>query len=110
MERGQFLNLLRASFEFCEEARKDGRVMAYGLATWDSLRVPPEHKLYFSLQDAVKLAEDVGGSEHGFRAIQLPVNAHMREAWEQNWQLMDTIGAEKEQISVKDAASKVSYI
>jgi Predicted oxidoreductases of the aldo/keto reductase family len=32
------------------------------------------------LEDVVKLAQEVGGSEHGFRFIQLPFNLHFDQA------------------------------
>lgn len=107
VEPEEFWRQLRRAFEFCEAARKDGRIMVYGMATWDSLRVPPEHKLYVSLHEVVHLAEEVGGINHGFRGIQLPVNAHMREAWEEKWQDVDDSSGGKEKVTTLEAAAKV---
>ena len=54
------------------EAVADGRIAAWGLATWDGLRVPPEHPEHLSLAAMLDLAEEVGGAGHHFRAVQLP--------------------------------------
>ncbi len=42
------------------------RPQAYGLATWDCFRKPPEQG-GLQLQHIVKLAEGMGGTNHGFR-------------------------------------------
>ena len=43
---------------------------------------------HMSLQDVVDVAVELGGDNHGFKAVQLPINLYMREAWEQPWQLV----------------------
>ncbi|GMH42510.1 hypothetical protein BSKO_10429 [Bryopsis sp. KO-2023] len=83
-----FFRRLRAAFETLEELRKSGKIRAYGMATWDSFRVPPQHKMYVSLEKVVELAREVGGVGHGFRYIQLPVNLKMPEAWLEKWQVV----------------------
>lgn len=86
-----FFARLSEAFEFCEKARKDGKIRAYGLATWSCFRSPPqETNSHLSLSHVVSLAEKIGGEDHGFSAIQLPINTHMREAWEQKWQPLMT--------------------
>jgi hypothetical protein len=50
-----------------------GKIVYYGLATWDCFRVPPDHPSYLSLDEVVRLATKVGGARHGFRFVQLPV-------------------------------------
>ena len=91
--------------------------MAYGLATWDCFRVPPDHKLYVSLEQVVKLAEEVSrsgggggggdGSSHGFRAIKLPVNTGMFEAFLEKWQSIDDGKGGVENVTLLEAAKKV---
>ncbi|MED5275713.1 MAG: aldo/keto reductase, partial [Thermoproteota archaeon] len=39
-----------------------------------------DNAMFLSLEDVVKLAQDVGGNEHGFRFIQLPFNLHYDQA------------------------------
>jgi len=36
--------------------------------------------MFLSLENVVKLAQDVGGTDHGFRFIQLPFNLHFDQA------------------------------
>ena len=72
-----FLERLHMAFTWLEEARKQGRIRAYGLATWDCFRKPPlvlsaAASGYMQLQRIVNLAKEVGGSEHGFRCAAQP--------------------------------------
>ena len=50
------------------------------MATWTCFRVPPGNEEYLSLEEVVKVAEKVGGPQHGFRFIQLPYNLSYSEA------------------------------
>ncbi|HXE75609.1 MAG TPA: aldo/keto reductase [Candidatus Xenobia bacterium] len=79
--RPEFLERMRAAFERLEEAVKSGAVGCYGVATWDGFRRPPKALDYLSLEELVKLAEEVGGEEHHFKAVQLPFNLAMPEAY-----------------------------
>ncbi len=79
--RAEFMRRLRLAFEFYEKARTEGRLRTYGMATWNCFRAEPEQDgEYLSLETVVKLAEEVGGSDHGFRFIQLPFNLAFTEA------------------------------
>ncbi|TMA33350.1 MAG: aldo/keto reductase [Deltaproteobacteria bacterium] len=63
--RPEFQRRLRAAFESLERACTDGRIAAYGLATWNGFRLEPD---------------DAGGTSNHFRAVQLPFNIEMDEA------------------------------
>jgi len=63
-----------------EGAVTDGKIARWGLATWDGLRVPPEHPEHLSLDETAKVAEEVAGKDHHFAAVQLPVNLAMAQA------------------------------
>jgi aryl-alcohol dehydrogenase-like predicted oxidoreductase len=76
-----FREVLRAAFEACEELRSAGKIRAYGCATWNGLRVPPDAPDHLSLEDLLSIAEGVAGREHGFRWVQLPLNLAMPEAF-----------------------------
>ena len=80
MSKPQFLENLKKVFEFYESKRKEGKIKFYGMATWECFRSNSDNPLYLSLEDVVKLAQEVGGSEHGFRFIQLPFNLHFDQA------------------------------
>ncbi len=79
-----FLFNLKRAFEAYEEARQEGKLRYYGMATWNSFRVEPTHPEYVSLEDVVSLAIEVGGEDHGFRYIQLPFNLAFTEALTNN--------------------------
>ena len=70
-----------------EALRSSGKLLYYGLATWDCFRQAPGGTSYLSLAEVVVLAAQVGGPNHGFRFVQLPINAAMPEAWSQKWQV-----------------------
>jgi len=80
VDRPTFRVRLVKAVEALEEAADAGRIGAWGLATWDGLRVPPEHPEHLSLADARRVAEEVAGARHHFAAVQLPVNLAMAQA------------------------------
>jgi len=84
--RDRFLVQLKNAFATCEQLRLEGKLVYYGLATWEALRHTPTHPFYLSLEDVVRVAVEAGGKHHGFRFVQLPINAQMPEAWVEPWQ------------------------
>lgn len=78
--RDEFRRRLLAAFEVLEGAASEGRLALYGAATWNGFRVPPAESSHLSLLELLRLAEEVGGSAHRFRVIQLPYNLAMPEA------------------------------
>lgn len=78
----EFGRRLRSAFERLEEERERGAISAYGLATWEALRAPLDDPVHVALEDLVRLAEELGGADHGFRYVQLPFNRLMPEAAE----------------------------
>jgi aryl-alcohol dehydrogenase-like predicted oxidoreductase len=71
---------LRTAFSTMEEAVARGDIGVYGIATWDELRLPPGDPGHLSIEDLVRIAKDVAGEGHHFRAVQLPINLAMPEA------------------------------
>ncbi len=94
--RAELMRRLRAAFAALEAERASGRIAAYGLATWDSLHVTPEHPSRLDLQDAVDAACDVGGAAHGLRFIQLPVGAATPAPFTQRWHAARPAGAPRD--------------
>ncbi len=78
--REEFLNRVRAAFEFLEEAASLGQIQFYGTATWNGYRQSPGSRDYLSLAEMVKIAREVGGESNRFRVVQLPCNLAMPEA------------------------------
>jgi aryl-alcohol dehydrogenase-like predicted oxidoreductase len=81
VDRDEFTRRLRAAFETFEEAVATGKIARYGTATWNGYREPPESPGLLMLADVVAVAREVGGPDHHFRAIQLPYNLAMTEAF-----------------------------
>jgi aryl-alcohol dehydrogenase-like predicted oxidoreductase len=80
VDRPTFRARLAKAVEALEEAATAGRIGLWGLATWDGLRVPPEHPEHLSLGELREVAEEVAGREHHFAAVQLPLNLAMAQA------------------------------
>jgi aryl-alcohol dehydrogenase-like predicted oxidoreductase len=66
-DHGRFQVRLRAAAEALEQAASEGKIAAWGLATWDGLRVPPSHPDHMALADV-------------FTAAQAPLNIVMAQA------------------------------
>jgi len=75
----EFWKRLRAAFEFLEQCVAHGRLRNYGVATWNGFRAEPDSDGYHSLDKIVEAARDVGGADHHFRFLQLPLNLAMPE-------------------------------
>jgi aryl-alcohol dehydrogenase-like predicted oxidoreductase len=72
---------IQQAFEACEGFVRAGKIRAYGVATWNGLRVPPGRPDHLSLERLLAAAEAAGGRDHHFRWIQLPLNLALPEAF-----------------------------
>lgn len=77
----EFHRRLAAAFEFLESAVAAGKIAMYGTATWNGYRVPSGSREFLSLERIVQTAREVGGEDHHFKVVQLPVNLAMVEAF-----------------------------
>ena len=79
-----FYERLVDAFETFEVYRKEGKIVSYGLATWNGFREETGSQFLLQLEKVVQAAEAaadrVQASKHGLRAIQLPFNIAMTEA------------------------------
>jgi len=75
IEERVFDQRLEAAFRFLQGAVKDGKIRAYGIASWNAFRLTPDNPAHMSLQKAKSIARRAanGGRDH-FHFIQLPVN------------------------------------
>lgn len=80
LDRARFIDVIRAAFAELESQVAAGKVGAYGCATWGGFRVFAANRNHLSLPELLSAARDVGGENHHFRAVQLPVNLAMTEA------------------------------
>ena len=76
----QFLDRLREAFAMLESRCDGGDVARYGCATWNGFRVTRGTRGHLELADLVAAARDVGGEDHRFRVVQVPINLAMPEA------------------------------
>jgi aryl-alcohol dehydrogenase-like predicted oxidoreductase len=80
VSEAEFYHRLQSAFERLEQKRGENKLRYYGVATWNGFRTPVDSAEHHSLSRMVELARQVGGDDHGFRFIQLPLNLAMPEA------------------------------
>lgn len=78
--RAAFRDRVAAAFAFLEAAVTDGKIAAYGMATWNAFREDVRSAGYLSLEDMISIARETAGEDHHFRFVQLPFNLAMPEA------------------------------
>jgi aryl-alcohol dehydrogenase-like predicted oxidoreductase len=80
LDRPRFIPVVREAFAALERQVKRGVIGVYGCATWNGFRVPSDARNHLSLEELVSIAREVGGTQHHFKVIQLPINLAMTEA------------------------------
>jgi len=80
LAREEFDQRLLRAFEALEQAVAVGKIRLYGTATWNGYRNESNARDYLSLSHVVGLAEKIGGKQHHFKVVQLPLNLGMSEA------------------------------
>jgi aryl-alcohol dehydrogenase-like predicted oxidoreductase len=80
VDRSKFVSVMTAAFSTLQQQVDKGTIGCYGCSTWNGFRVAPEARNHLSLEELVAIARDVGGENHGFKVIQLPINLVMTEA------------------------------
>jgi aryl-alcohol dehydrogenase-like predicted oxidoreductase len=79
--RAEFLDRMLAAFQLLERKVDEGKIRIYGTATWNGYRQAADAQTYLSLSELHDVAIRAGGTQHHFRAIQLPYNLAMPEAF-----------------------------
>ncbi|MFT4884082.1 MAG: aryl-alcohol dehydrogenase-like predicted oxidoreductase [Natronomonas sp.] len=84
-DRETVYDKLEDAFVRLEERADAGDINHYGVATWEAFRVPQDHEKYLSLPEVVSRArtasDRAGTTATHFRAVQLPFNVHMADAF-----------------------------
>jgi aryl-alcohol dehydrogenase-like predicted oxidoreductase len=101
VDRKEFNSRLKKAFVALEEAVTEGKIRSYGTATWNAFRLAPESADAVQLTQVLRVAQDAGGAEHHFRAVQFPFNFAMPEALLNKTQALDG-----SQVPLLHAASK----
>jgi aryl-alcohol dehydrogenase-like predicted oxidoreductase len=102
VDRPTFLGRMRAAFQLLEAAVGEGKIRCYGTATWNGYRQPPSARDYLSLAELERIAREIAGDRHHFRAVQLPYNLAMTEAFTSQNQ---AVGGET--VSLMEAARRL---
>ena len=85
LSRDQVLERIGRAFTRLEYYRSKGVIRFYGLATWNSFRVPEKADAFLDLGELTDLAKKaaveigINQDEHGFRFIQAPLSMSLRE-------------------------------
>jgi len=90
LDRPAFLDVMRNAFATLESQAQKGTIGVYGCASWNGFRVSPDAKTHLALEELVAIARDVGGENHHFKVVQLPINLAMTEAVRSPTQCVDT--------------------
>jgi aryl-alcohol dehydrogenase-like predicted oxidoreductase len=69
-----FYGRIEAAFVLFETLRKEGKIVSYGIASWNGFLYEEDHTEYVSLSKVVQIAQKVGGEDHGFKYLQSPFN------------------------------------
>ncbi len=80
VSREEFNRRMEAAFSFLEKKVEERLIRFYGTATWDGYRNRTQHPAHLDLEELTVMARSVGGENHHFRVIQLPLNLAMPEA------------------------------
>ncbi|MBZ5516084.1 MAG: aldo/keto reductase [Acidobacteriia bacterium] len=80
VSREEFYRRLRAAFEALEKSVAENKIRMYGAATWNAFRQSPNDGEAISLAEVLRIAAEVGGENHHFRALKLPFNFAMPQA------------------------------
>lgn len=80
VSESEFYKRLALAFAVFEQNRADGKIKRYGVATWNGFRQGFGAPDRLDLEKILKVAREVGGEDHGLKAIQLPYNLAMLEA------------------------------
>ncbi|MEW5832877.1 MAG: aldo/keto reductase [Campylobacterota bacterium] len=74
VDKETFYERIEGAFREFEALRSEGKIVAYGVASWNGFLYEEEHTEYVSLGAIVNIARRVGGAEHGFKYLQAPFN------------------------------------
>jgi aryl-alcohol dehydrogenase-like predicted oxidoreductase len=78
--RDEFHRRIAGAFALLESAVAEGKIGAYGIATWNAFREDTKSPSCLALEEIVSIARKAAGEDHHFRFVQLPFNLAMPEA------------------------------
>jgi aryl-alcohol dehydrogenase-like predicted oxidoreductase len=81
VDRATFRKRIQLAFAHLEDEVSSGRLVGYGVSSWQGVRRAPMAADYLSLEILMELAEAVAGKSHHFVAIQFPLNVGLPDAF-----------------------------
>lgn len=72
---------IKEAFRLFEALVAEGKIRAYGIASWNAFLYEEGHTEYLSLSDIVALAREAGGEGHHFKYVQSPFNMVKHHAY-----------------------------
>tara|TARA_Y100000590_G_C15718229_1_gene1012636 strand:+ start:1522 stop:2781 length:1260 start_codon:yes stop_codon:yes gene_type:complete len=64
-------------FSWLESEREKGRIIKYGIASWNGFRRRKSSKSYIDFEKICSIAKEAGGKENGFSYVEAPLNIGM---------------------------------
>lgn len=89
LTRPEFLERFKAAAAWFEEKVAQGKIRAWGLATWSGFRVAADARVHLSLGELMDQVGEVVEEYHNLGFIQLPFGLGALEAWTMDNQLLD---------------------
>ena len=74
VNRAMVMERIKEAFRLFESLVEEGKIRAYGIASWNAFLYEEGHAEYLSLSEIVQMAVEVGGESHHFKYIQSPFN------------------------------------
>jgi aryl-alcohol dehydrogenase-like predicted oxidoreductase len=102
VDRSTYYEMLAQVFQLYEDFRQKGKINFYGMATWNCFTSKENSESYLSLKEVIKIANDVGGNNNGFKFIQLPFNMYLTEPYTFRNQPVET----SSKVTLLEAAQK----
>lgn len=80
-DRESVMERIKEAFILFESLVEEGKIRAYGIASWNAFLYEPGHTEYLSLLEVYNLAKEAGGESHHFKYVQSPFNLVKTEAY-----------------------------
>lgn len=74
LPREELIQRLQTAFKTCEALADEGKIRAYGIASWNGFLYEPEHTEFLNLQQVFDAAREAVGVENRFLFLQVPYN------------------------------------
>jgi aryl-alcohol dehydrogenase-like predicted oxidoreductase len=74
VDRDVVMGRIKEAFKLFETFVEEGKIRAYGIASWNAFLYEEGHTEYLSLSEIMDIAREVGGESHHFKYVQSPFN------------------------------------